>query len=51
MSSRLRADGIRFIGPNAGEMAERDEAGTGRMAEPLEIVGAIEAILRPDAGL
>jgi phosphopantothenoylcysteine decarboxylase/phosphopantothenate--cysteine ligase len=41
----LAADGIRFIGPNAGEMAEAGEAGTGRMAEPLEIVAAIEAVL------
>ena len=40
----LRADGVRFIGPNAGEMAEAGEAGVGRMAEPLEIVAAIEAL-------
>ena len=30
----LRRDGIRFVGPNAGEMAEAGEAGVGRMAEP-----------------
>ncbi len=41
----LRRDGIRFIGPVAGEMAESREAGTGRMAEPLEIVAAAEALL------
>jgi phosphopantothenoylcysteine decarboxylase/phosphopantothenate--cysteine ligase len=41
----LKADGIQFIGPNAGEMAESGEAGVGRMAEPLEIVSAIEALL------
>ncbi|MBB3442669.1 bifunctional phosphopantothenoylcysteine decarboxylase/phosphopantothenate--cysteine ligase CoaBC [Rhizobium sp. BK379] len=41
----LRRDGIRFIGPVAGEMAESREAGTGRMAEPLEIVAAVEALL------
>ncbi|TDK35366.1 bifunctional phosphopantothenoylcysteine decarboxylase/phosphopantothenate--cysteine ligase CoaBC [Rhizobium deserti] len=41
----LKADGIRFIGPVAGEMAESNEAGTGRMAEPLEIVAAVLAIL------
>ncbi len=46
---RLRADGIRFVGPNDGEMAEKGEAGLGRMAEPLEIVAAVEAILRPRA--
>jgi phosphopantothenoylcysteine decarboxylase/phosphopantothenate--cysteine ligase len=42
----LHADGIAFVGPNAGEMAERNEAGPGRMAEPHEILAAIEAKLR-----
>lgn len=37
---QLVADGVKLIGPNAGEMAESGEAGTGRMAEPLEIVDA-----------
>lgn len=41
----LRADGVHFIGPMAGEMAESGEAGLGRMAEPLEIVATIEALL------
>ncbi len=41
----LEADGIRFVGPNAGEMAESGEVGYGRMAEPMEIVAAIEALL------
>jgi phosphopantothenoylcysteine decarboxylase / phosphopantothenate---cysteine ligase len=41
----LKRDGIRFIGPMAGEMAESKEAGVGRMAEPLEIVAAIETLL------
>ena len=44
--ARLKADGVRVVGPNAGEMAERGEAGVGRMAEPLEIAAAAEAILR-----
>ena len=43
--AQLVADGIATVGPNAGEMAERGEAGKGRMAEPLEIVGAIEKLL------
>jgi phosphopantothenoylcysteine decarboxylase / phosphopantothenate---cysteine ligase len=43
--ARLAADGVRFVGPNAGEMAERGEAGMGRMAEPLEIVAAVQAIM------
>ncbi|PIO43119.1 bifunctional phosphopantothenoylcysteine decarboxylase/phosphopantothenate synthase [Phyllobacterium zundukense] len=41
----LEKDGIRFVGPNSGEMAESGESGAGRMAEPLEIVAAIETLL------
>lgn len=41
----LRRDGLFFVGPNAGEMAEGGEAGLGRMAEPLEIVAAAEDLL------
>ncbi|WP_210211263.1 MULTISPECIES: bifunctional phosphopantothenoylcysteine decarboxylase/phosphopantothenate--cysteine ligase CoaBC [unclassified Mesorhizobium] len=41
----LAKDGIAFAGPAKGEMAESNEAGEGRMAEPLEIVAAIEAML------
>src|SRR3954470_20552860 len=41
----LLADGVITVGPNAGEMAESGEAGVGRMAEPLEIVAAIEKLL------
>src|SRR5690606_12838220 len=43
--ARLAADGVAFVGPMTGEMAEADEAGEGRMAEPLEIVAAVEAAL------
>ncbi|MGE3915462.1 MAG: bifunctional phosphopantothenoylcysteine decarboxylase/phosphopantothenate--cysteine ligase CoaBC, partial [Hyphomicrobiaceae bacterium] len=43
----LAADGIAMVGPNTGEMAERGEAGPGRMAEPAEILAAIEARLAP----
>jgi len=39
----LIKDGVAFVGPARGEMAESGEAGEGRMAEPLEIVAAIEA--------
>ncbi|MBS4084426.1 MAG: bifunctional phosphopantothenoylcysteine decarboxylase/phosphopantothenate--cysteine ligase CoaBC [Rhizobiales bacterium] len=39
---RLQADGIAFVGPEAGEMAESGERGVGRMSEPLSIVAAIE---------
>ena len=41
----LMADGIGFVGPNEGDMA-CGEFGPGRMAEPLEIVVAIEARLQ-----
>lgn len=40
----LRGDGITVVGPNKGDMA-CGEFGTGRMAEPLEIVAAVEAHL------
>jgi phosphopantothenoylcysteine decarboxylase/phosphopantothenate--cysteine ligase len=42
--ARLAADGVRFVGPNAGEMA-CGEFGPGRMAEPAEILAAIAAAL------
>jgi phosphopantothenoylcysteine decarboxylase / phosphopantothenate---cysteine ligase len=45
----LVADGIATVGPNSGEMAETGEAGIGRMAEPLEIVAAIESLLQGSA--
>ena len=43
--AQLAADGVHIVGPNAGAMAERGEAGLGRMAEPLEIVAAADALL------
>lgn len=42
---RLQADGLHFIGPGKGEMAESGEAGWGRMAEPMEIIAAAENLL------
>jgi phosphopantothenoylcysteine decarboxylase / phosphopantothenate---cysteine ligase len=42
--------GVRRIGPNAGGLAE-GETGMGRMAEPLEIVAAVEQILGAGAVL
>jgi phosphopantothenoylcysteine decarboxylase/phosphopantothenate--cysteine ligase len=42
--AQLVADGTRLVGPNDGEMAESGERGVGRMAEPLEIVAAIEGL-------
>ena len=49
--AQLTADGVHVVGPNAGEMAERGEAGLGRMAEPTEIAAAAESILRRGAAL
>jgi len=50
----LRADAIRMIGPGAGDLA-CGEVGAGRMAEPADILAAIETLLndendRPLAG-
>jgi phosphopantothenoylcysteine decarboxylase / phosphopantothenate---cysteine ligase len=45
---QLKADGVSIVGPNDGEMA-CGEYGPGRMAEPLEIVAAIEAKFSPAA--
>ncbi|HEY6255671.1 MAG TPA: bifunctional phosphopantothenoylcysteine decarboxylase/phosphopantothenate--cysteine ligase CoaBC [Xanthobacteraceae bacterium] len=48
--ARLAADGIRMVGPAEGEMAEAGEAGIGRMAEPLEIAAAAQALLAGSPG-
>jgi phosphopantothenoylcysteine decarboxylase/phosphopantothenate--cysteine ligase len=42
--AQLQADGVRFVGPNEGEMA-CGEFGAGRMAEPDEIMAAIATLL------
>ena len=42
--ARLEADGVRFVGPDDGPLAE-GESGPGRMAEVPEIVAAIAACL------
>ena len=44
----LTADGVHVVGPNDGEMA-CGEFGPGRMAEPSEILSAIEKLLTPGA--
>lgn len=43
--AQLEKDGILVVGPNSGAMAERGENGPGRMAEPPEILAAIELAL------
>ena len=46
----LKADGIAFVGPEVGEMAERGEAGLGRLAEPSAILAALEGLLAGQGG-
>jgi phosphopantothenoylcysteine decarboxylase/phosphopantothenate--cysteine ligase len=46
---RLEADGVERVGPVVGELASGD-FGEGRMAEPQEILAAIEGRLAPGAG-
>ncbi|WP_407157261.1 bifunctional phosphopantothenoylcysteine decarboxylase/phosphopantothenate--cysteine ligase CoaBC [Bradyrhizobium sp. STM 3557] len=46
-SAQLARDGVHMIGPNAGEMAESGEAGTGRMSEAIEIADRAMRLLRP----
>ena len=48
-AATLAHDGIHFIGPNEGDMA-CGEYGPGRMAEPAEILAAIETLLAPGRG-
>ena len=47
--AQAQADGVRLIGPNPGDMA-CGETGLGRMAEPEEILEAIEEIQAIAAG-
>ena len=42
---QLRGDGVYVVGPNEGDMA-CGEFGPGRMAEPLEILDAVDGLLR-----
>ena len=43
---QLRADGVHFVGPAIGEMAERGEAGPGRLVEVPDLVAKIESLLK-----
>jgi len=45
----LEGDGVHVTGPNSGAMAE-PETGAGRMAEPLEIVAAAQALFATTNG-
>jgi phosphopantothenoylcysteine decarboxylase / phosphopantothenate---cysteine ligase len=41
----LRDRGARVVGPGAGSLASKGEWGVGRLAEPAEILSAVEAVL------
>ncbi len=43
--AQLKEDGIRFVGPAVGEMAESGEAGPGRLVEVPQLIEAIESVL------
>jgi phosphopantothenoylcysteine decarboxylase/phosphopantothenate--cysteine ligase len=49
-AATLAQDGISFVGPDEGEMAEAGERGLGRMAEPTEIAAAAAARLAAAGG-
>ena len=44
----LKTDGVTVVGPEDGEMAERGEAGPGRLAETPQLIEAIEGVLGGD---
>ncbi len=46
----LAGDGVHFVGPMRGEMAEAGESGLGRMAEPTDIADAALALLARAGG-
>ncbi|MGO4667574.1 phosphopantothenoylcysteine decarboxylase domain-containing protein [Bosea sp. 2RAB26] len=49
--AQLEKDGVLVVGPNSGAMAERGENGPGRMAEPHELLAAIEQALAGETRL
>ena len=47
---QLQLDGVRFVGPAHGEMAERGETGPGRLVEVPDLIVAIENAMAPSRG-
>jgi phosphopantothenoylcysteine decarboxylase/phosphopantothenate--cysteine ligase len=43
----LRGRGVALVDPGTGELASKGEWGVGRLAEPAEILAAVETALRP----
>jgi phosphopantothenoylcysteine decarboxylase / phosphopantothenate---cysteine ligase len=48
--AQLKSDGLHFAGPAIGEMAERGEAGPGRLIEVPDLVAKIENMLVLESG-
>ncbi len=48
--AQLKSDGLHFAGPAIGEMAERGEAGPGRLFEVPDLVATIENMLVLESG-
>jgi phosphopantothenoylcysteine decarboxylase/phosphopantothenate--cysteine ligase len=46
----LRARGVVIVDPGTGELASKGEWGVGRLAEPAEILAAVEQALEPREG-
>ena len=46
----LRARGVRVVDPGVGPLASKGEHGVGRLAEPPELLAAVEAALARSAG-
>jgi len=46
----LRRRGVAIVDPGTGELASKGEWGVGRLAEPAEILAAVEAVLQPVDG-
>jgi phosphopantothenoylcysteine decarboxylase/phosphopantothenate--cysteine ligase len=46
----LKERGVHVVEPRTGSLASRGEWGAGRLAEPPEILGALEAVLRGERG-
>ncbi|MDO8210707.1 bifunctional phosphopantothenoylcysteine decarboxylase/phosphopantothenate--cysteine ligase CoaBC [Conexibacter sp. CPCC 206217] len=47
----LRARGVHVVDPGVGQLASKGEHGVGRLAEPAELLAAVERVLGVDADL
>ena len=45
--ARIVEDGVTLVPPGSGRLASKGEAGDGRLAEPDELLAALEAVLAP----